>query len=146
MEAADAKVTKLQNDEQPAPVNCTNASRSQQARKVCYHCGGNDHALTACKYKEFTCNKCKKRGHLARVCRSSDRHNLPQQQVQPPRDTKPQNPYHKRDSTTFENQVLMNWKTLCTRLTRSSHNSDIGCQQTEIVNGGRYRGCRICNL
>ena len=102
MEAADANVTKLQNNEQPAPVNRTDASRSQQARKVCYRCGGNDHAPTACKYKEFTCNKCKKRGHLARVCRSSDRHDLPpstrstQQQVQPPRDTKPRNPYHKK--------------------------------------------------
>jgi len=70
MEAADANVTKLQNDDHTAPVNRTDSFKSQ---KICYRCGGNDHAPTACRYKDFTCNKCKKRGHLAKVCKSSER-------------------------------------------------------------------------
>ena len=77
MEAAEANVTKLQNDDLPAPVNHTDAARYQHARKVCYRCGGNDHAPTACRYKDFTCNKCKKRGHLAKVCKSSEKSELP---------------------------------------------------------------------
>ena len=36
----------------------------------CYRCGGN-HKAPDCKYKDAICNSCKKKGHLARVCRSA---------------------------------------------------------------------------
>ena len=37
--------------------------------KTCYRCGGN-HLAPACKHKDTECRFCKKKGHLARVCRS----------------------------------------------------------------------------
>jgi len=75
MEAAEVNVSKLQNDEPTAPINRTEAgpqSRAQQTR-VCHRCGGTDHTPAACRFKEFICNKCKKKGHLARVCRSTEK-------------------------------------------------------------------------
>ena len=35
----------------------------------CYRCGGK-HAPRDCRFKDAVCHSCKKRGHLARVCRS----------------------------------------------------------------------------
>ena len=35
--------------------------------KSCYRCGGS-HNSTVCPYLKYTCNYCKKQGHLARVC------------------------------------------------------------------------------
>ena len=35
----------------------------------CYQCGGK-HAPRDCRFKDAVCHSCKKRGHLARVCRS----------------------------------------------------------------------------
>ena len=40
-----------------------------QGKIVCYRCGGN-HLAPACHYKDIECNFCKKKGHLARVCRA----------------------------------------------------------------------------
>ncbi|XP_043266601.1 uncharacterized protein K02A2.6-like [Venturia canescens] len=34
----------------------------------CYHCGGTRHTFSTCKFKDSSCNKCHKKGHLARVC------------------------------------------------------------------------------
>ena len=36
----------------------------------CYQCGGK-HAAPICSYKDVECYKCKKKGHLARACRST---------------------------------------------------------------------------
>ena len=38
--------------------------------KPCYHCGKSNHKATACYYKEAVCNNCKKKGHIAKICRS----------------------------------------------------------------------------
>ena len=35
----------------------------------CHRCGG-PHLATVCKFKEAVCYACRKRGHIARVCRS----------------------------------------------------------------------------
>ena len=90
MEATDAYVMKLQGDDPSAPVNCNNASKPCQTRKIYYRCGGNNHTPTACWYKDFTCNKCKKKGHLVKVCRIPGRQELPstpnRQQGQTPQD------------------------------------------------------------
>lgn len=42
-----------------------------------YRCGSDRHKGKDCRHKETICNNCKKKGHLARVCRSSTAHKLP---------------------------------------------------------------------
>ncbi|XP_060810142.1 uncharacterized protein LOC132904238 [Amyelois transitella] len=36
--------------------------------KNCTVCGGTQHRAVECRYKEFECNYCKKKGHLQRMC------------------------------------------------------------------------------
>ncbi|CAF1510509.1 unnamed protein product [Adineta ricciae] len=48
-----------QRDNQPSASN----------HKPCDGCGGTNHSRSKCKYREFICNGCKKKGHLERVCR-----------------------------------------------------------------------------
>ena len=38
----------------------------------CFRCGGN-HYANKCNFQDRTCHACGKKGHLARVCRSSKR-------------------------------------------------------------------------
>ena len=38
----------------------------------CYRCGG-PHRASSCRFREATCNKCGKTGHIPKVCRSADR-------------------------------------------------------------------------
>ena len=44
-------------------------SRDRSTSISCHRCGG-PHLAPACKFKEAMCYACKKRGHIARVCRS----------------------------------------------------------------------------
>ena len=37
---------------------------------VCYRCGANTHVATECQFKKETCHKCRKKGHIQRVCRA----------------------------------------------------------------------------
>ena len=73
MEAADANVTKLQIGEASAPINRTETA----TKKTCYRCGGHSHAPGDCRFREYTCNKCKKKGHLAKMCRKPDQAEMP---------------------------------------------------------------------
>lgn len=43
----------------------------------CYRCGGKHHP-TRCTFKDYECHNCKKRGHLARMCRKKA-HSKPEQ-------------------------------------------------------------------
>ena len=45
------------------------AATSPPSKNQCYRCGGN-HKASSCTYKESTCHHCKKKGHLAKMCRS----------------------------------------------------------------------------
>ena len=78
MELAAQDVAHM-TDSEPAPVyNIHNKSgtgkhstnSSHPATVECYRCGGN-HYATKCRFMEATCRTCGKKGHLARVCRSS---------------------------------------------------------------------------
>lgn len=40
-----------------------------QETKECFRCGGK-HTASTCKFKDATCYKCSKKGHITRVCRS----------------------------------------------------------------------------
>ena len=55
---------------------------TQLSHFVCYRCGGN-HKAPDCKHKDAICNKCTKKDHLAKVCRSgSARPEVPKNQKQ----------------------------------------------------------------
>ena len=45
------------------------ASNGKKSFGTCHRCGGK-HMQKDCPFKEAECHKCKKKGHLARVCRS----------------------------------------------------------------------------
>ena len=45
------------------------AGGSDPGKMSCYRCGGN-HLAPACRHKDTECGFCKKKGHLARVCRA----------------------------------------------------------------------------
>ena len=44
---------------------------SQQRGRECYRCGSGEHLAANCRFAEFVCRNCNRRGHLARVCHSA---------------------------------------------------------------------------
>ncbi|KAL0892417.1 hypothetical protein ABMA27_015532 [Loxostege sticticalis] len=48
------------------------------ATRNCTVCGNNGHSSEECRYRKFICSKCKKRGHLRRVCPESPGNNGPE--------------------------------------------------------------------
>ena len=72
MESAERNARDLQKSQHPQAVNVlkNHSAAPQRTRTVeCYHCGG-AHLATECRFKDTECRLCKKKGHLARVCRS----------------------------------------------------------------------------
>ena len=80
----DFSVAKINSNQQKSPQQRqrnNNQQKSQQQRqrnnnsstktdrKSCDSCGSVNHRRIDCKYREFTCNFCEKKGHLERVCR-----------------------------------------------------------------------------
>jgi len=49
-------------------------------KKACHRCGKNNHTTDHCFYTEAYCNKCKKKGHLAKVCKAATPYSTPQSQ------------------------------------------------------------------
>lgn len=47
--------------------------RETKSEVKCLHCGYRNHASSECKYKDATCHNCKRVGHIATVCRKTDR-------------------------------------------------------------------------
>ena len=55
-----------------SPADSIPRSKQQKGRSsklTCYHCGG-EHQANVCKFIETECFHCKKRGHIAKVCRA----------------------------------------------------------------------------
>ena len=40
---------------------------------ACYQCDGTGHRADDCRFKEVKCNHCRKKGHIAKACRSRDK-------------------------------------------------------------------------
>ena len=107
MESAQTNTTKLQGGETPSVnYNSTPSHRERGARlpsgkqyksKPCYRCGGKC-LLSNCRFVEFICNKCHKKGHIARACMSSTqgRHGekTPGKQPRPPQQATKANIIH----------------------------------------------------
>lgn len=82
LEVADRFIT-IQADSMAVTNNCrvnridsrskrlkeTAASESEEESK-CESCGSGSHEREQCRYKNVQCHKCKKTGHIARVCRT----------------------------------------------------------------------------
>ena len=68
----EARLLSQGTRENPIQIDHVHASRGSQAKIFsCYRCGGTDgHAPDECGAIKSRCNKCKKVGHLQRVCRS----------------------------------------------------------------------------
>ena len=45
-----------------------NSSKTHEERNVCFRCGKGPHKPEKCRYKNYTCKKCKKVGHLYAMC------------------------------------------------------------------------------
>ena len=65
-------------------VNKVYPTPTEHGTVVCYRCGG-PHLAPACKFKETECLYCKKKGHLARVCRAKAKANAHQDRKKPPK-------------------------------------------------------------
>ncbi|CAF5075156.1 unnamed protein product, partial [Rotaria magnacalcarata] len=67
-----SKINKFSSEE--LNLNKINQSRKQstdhQQQSICLSCGSNNHHRSQCRFRNVTCHKCKKEGHIAKVCRS----------------------------------------------------------------------------
>ncbi len=73
MEAADRNAHNLQKASGPLHSTAMHAVRKQgSGMGGCFRCGGG-HVGSECRFRETVCHACGKKGHLARVCRSSAR-------------------------------------------------------------------------
>uniref|UniRef100_A0A915PA01 CCHC-type domain-containing protein n=1 Tax=Meloidogyne floridensis TaxID=298350 RepID=A0A915PA01_9BILA len=54
-----------------AEPKLTQTSTRGKPTHACASCGRTDHWRNDCRFKDVTCNKCKKKGHIAKVCRST---------------------------------------------------------------------------
>ena len=71
IEAAERDSKDLQNQPNLQLVHYQGSGKPPKPHAIsCYRCDG-PHLATICKHLTTVCNNCKKRGHLARVCRSS---------------------------------------------------------------------------
>lgn len=56
-----------------ATTTTTRAGKQEPSttnKAACFACGRSNHKISECRYKEFNCNLCKTKGHLAKVCKS----------------------------------------------------------------------------
>ena len=69
MEAAEKRTKALQGGDTSSSNSQINPTRpscgsSRQPSKSCYRCGHTNHIATACRFRESTCNRCHKKGHI----------------------------------------------------------------------------------
>ena len=74
MESADKYAEDLKQEVDVKPVNTikTYLQQIHNSTRLCYRCGGK-HQATNCHFKEAECYACRKKGHIAKVCRSKSK-------------------------------------------------------------------------
>ena len=68
--ARDLKVDTTPRMMEPESVNLATSTRTPVSREPCYRCGRR-HDASFCKFKEATCHRCGKQGHIAPVCKTA---------------------------------------------------------------------------
>lgn len=72
LESAEKSSKKLQGDGHSSVDRIAHpADYRSCSKKLCYRCGEDSHTPDSCRFRESECRKCHKKGHIARVCRSS---------------------------------------------------------------------------
>lgn len=66
--AVDKKSQQLQK---PKAVDVSKVTHNSQPVRSCYRCGKEGHSPSACHFKDIVCRNCRKKGHIAKVCRSA---------------------------------------------------------------------------
>lgn len=72
----DVPVAKIQHQQPKQSFNRQSQNNNiNRNNQPCATCGSAEHPRQTCKYRNYTCNSCKRLGHLARVCRSQQKTN-----------------------------------------------------------------------
>jgi len=70
----DKKVPKNYKNIGNERTTVTTGARKQgsptTSKVTCFACSKSNHKFNECRYKEFICDVCKTKGHLAKVCKS----------------------------------------------------------------------------
>ena len=72
IEAAEQHTQQLIAEAVIRKVSLLSTTRSSQGTRttISNHCGKSNHKSSQCHYKDVICNNCKKKGHLAKICRA----------------------------------------------------------------------------
>lgn len=63
------KDRKVMGNKKEAKGERTEENKKSETELKCNYCGKGNHNFKFCKYKKFTCKKCKKIGHIAAACK-----------------------------------------------------------------------------
>ena len=90
-EVASKETLEVQNDAKPGDESLHSMGNSrtllnQQNRKpslpsfqkssyACYSCGSTEHSRNQCRFRNVVCSRCKRTGHIARVCKKGNTQN-----------------------------------------------------------------------
>ena len=64
----ETRVDQIRRDRSRPTRRPQGGNTTAKREPECHRCGGK-HDLTRCRFKDYECHYCKKRGHLASVCR-----------------------------------------------------------------------------
>ena len=70
---AETTVTGSVNRTGSAKSTFSKLERGQSRQKSCYRFGSKVHLANVCPFREEHCNKCHKKGHIARACKSTQK-------------------------------------------------------------------------
>ena len=59
------------NSKQDPVHQITGGKQPRRQNLTCYCCGSPEHRIAECRFRDKSCQTCGKKGHLAKVCRSS---------------------------------------------------------------------------
>ncbi|XP_077554845.1 uncharacterized protein LOC144169516 [Haemaphysalis longicornis] len=95
MKATDGNINSLKSRQRENREGCDATSQPSESRpKIqCERCGKN-HSASKCWYKEFSCRRCDKLGHLQKMCRNEPRRSKRTNAVESSEDEREEEVYH----------------------------------------------------